>query len=158
MCALRIDPATISSIGNNLIPNSGIESGDSDWQTHSWSDDYSFSIAATGAHTGSKCLRIQCTGTPGNGQGRWYQTDIPIESGRKYALRFWVRANGNAYGDVTCYFGSNVVEIGVGNSNDEWVQVICPEAIADGSSLSIYMESRGPGNIYYDDVFVATLP
>ena len=160
MCGLRVDPATLPGIGSNIVPNPGAESGQSNWSTHTFSPEYSFSIPTDGGHSGSQYLKIECTGTPLQGQSRWYQESIPIQNGHKYAIRFWVRASGGAWGNFVGIFGSasSVVEIGAGDSNDQWVQVVCPEVTATGDILSIYLQSCGLGVMCYDDIFVAELP
>lgn len=157
MCQLRIDPATISDIGANIIPNADAESGSTGWGTNiQLGGDYTFSVATDNQHSGSKSFKIQCNGA--SGLARWYQTGIPIQDGQKYVVRFWVRADTGAWGNVLCLFGATRIEIGTGDSGNKWMQVVCPEVTANGTTLAIYLQSCGLGNVYYDDIFVAALP
>ena len=157
ICKLRIDPATIPGIGANIITNPGAEDGSTGWGTNVQNGgNYLFTVSSINPHSGSKSLKIQCLGV--TGLARWYRTGIPVQNGHKYAVRFWVRARTGAWGYVFWLSGTKRVVIGTGDSGDQWMQVVCPEVIANGTELSIYLSSLGTGSIYYDDIFVAELP
>ena len=155
-CRTRVDPVGITGIGSNVISNPGAESGTTDWGTHVESGSYSLAIDTSIKHVGTKSFKITNTGAVGN--GRWYQTNRTVTSGRKYGVSFWVYATGGAYGDVLVISGSNRIEVFYSDTDSQWIRIICPEITADGSLLNIYLQNWGTGTIYFDDVFVASLP
>ena len=156
--ALSIDPADIPGIGPNLVGNPGAEADSTDWLTNVLFDmgDYRFSTPSGGSHTGERSFAIECTGKAGQA-ARWYQVEIPVTEGRKYAVRAWVRASGNATGAVEIY-APNRIPMGWVDSGDEWVRLVLPEFTARGPTISIYPTSHARGTVYFDDLFVAELP
>ena len=105
-------------------------------------------------------MEITCTGKTGPA-ARWYQTKVPLTVGKKYAFRFWVRANGGAEGRVELFQGSgwgHYTPVGWQDSGDRWVRLVIPEFTADHSVISIWLSASGPGTVYFDDVFLAELP
>ena len=154
-----MDPADIPGIGPNLIYNPGAESGSSGWLVDIYlgEGDYTFDIPYGGAHSGDRSFKIECTGASGLA-ARWYQINVPLTVGKKYAVRFWFRASGGAYGKFELYQGSNYTPIAWQDSGDEWVSIVLPEFTAVEPILNLYPTSNGPGTVYFDDIFIAKLP
>ena len=157
--AISIDPATIIGIGPNLVTNPGAENGSAGWASDIFlgEGDYTFSVPVGGAHSGDKSFKIECTGATGLA-ARWFQTGIAVTSGKKYAVRFWVRASGGAHGENGLWMGSLYTPIGWVDSGDEWVRIVVPEIVATSSTISLYLTTSGPGIVYFDDIFIAELP
>ncbi|MHC4622803.1 MAG: DUF4838 domain-containing protein [Planctomycetota bacterium] len=152
---LSVDPADIPGIGPNLVLNPGAESGSTNWAGDIRDGDYSFSVPVDSslAHSGSRCLKIECTGA--GGWARWYQLNIPVTPGKKCAARFWIRANDGAAGVIWVH---SIGEVGWQDSGDQWARLILPEITATGSTVGIYLNIFGPGTVYFDDTFLAELP
>ena len=160
--AISMDPADIEGIGPNLVTNPGAEDGPRNWQADSFKDrgDYSFTIADDVAHSGHKSFMVECTGATGLA-ARWYQTDIPLTVGKKYAFSFWLRANGGAGGKVELFQGdgwSHYTPVGWQDSNDQWIRLVIPEFKADHAIVSVWLSASGTGTVYFDDVLIAELP
>jgi len=71
-----------------------------------------------------------------------------------------LRASGGAHGEIWLYQSStNLGQIAFQDSNNQWVQLVCPEIIAvDNDSIRIHLNSEGPGVVQIDDCFLAELP
>ena len=156
--ALSIDPVDIPGIGPNLVINPGAEADSTDWLTNVLygMGDYAFSTPSGGSHTGERSFAIECTGKAGQA-ARWYQVEIPVTEGRKYAVRAWVRASGEATGAVEIYAPKRI-PLGWVDSGDEWARLVLPEFTAKGPTIGIYPTSHACGTVYFDDLFVAELP
>ena len=158
---LKVDPVSISNIGSNVILNPGAESGSTSWNTHSWCPDYSFSIDSLVKHSGSNSLKIQCTGNPCESpveSARWYQLSATVVEGEGYGVSFWVNTSGDGFGSVVIISGTSLAEIHFDSTDGQWVKIIYPEIIATAGTLDIYLQSNGPGSVYFDDIFIAALP
>jgi len=155
-----LDPRDIPGIGPNLVQNPGAENGSAGRSFNDLLDqgDYTAGIASGGAHTGSKSLKIECTGKPGQA-ARWYK-EIPVTPGKRYAGSFWIRASGGAYGRLEVASSPPVLPVGWVDSNDQWVRIVVPEfAVAPTrSSITIYATNNAGGTVYFDDFFIAELP
>jgi hypothetical protein len=157
---LSIDPCDIPGIGPNLVPNPGAESsisGNWAWNLYGGIGDYVFSVSTTVAHSGSKSLEINYNGVL-SPAARWYQTGIPVTAGKKYAVRFWVRASGGAHGPTLLVDNNAYTFIGWVDSNNQWVRIIVPEVTATSSTFDLYLTNSGTGTVYFDDVFIGELP
>ena len=156
--ALSVDPADIPGIGPNLVANPGAEADSSGWLTNVLFDmgDYVFATPAGDAHSGRRSFAIECTGEAGQA-ARWYQVEIPVTEGKKYAVRAWIRASDGASGAVEVYAPKRI-PLGWVDSGDEWVRLVLPEFTATGSTIGIYPTSHRRGTVYFDDLFVAELP
>jgi hypothetical protein len=157
--SLSIDPATISGIGPNLVFNPGAESGADNWITDIYQDvgDYEFSISSTVSHSGNNSFKTECTGAV-SPTARWYQTNIPLTAGKKYAARFWIKASGGANGIIELYPGGPYIQVGWVDTNNQWVQIVVPEFTAASSTLEVFLGSCSVGTDYFDDIFIAKLP
>jgi hypothetical protein len=157
---LSVDPSGISGIGSNVVTNPGAEDSPdgTGWLTDIYlsEGDYTFSISTSVAHSGSNSFQITCTGDAGPA-ARWYQTNIPVTIGEKYAARFWVRAGSGADGVIELYISSLLPTAWI-DSGDEWTRIIVPEFTATSSTISLFMHTSGTGTVYFDDIFIAELP
>ena len=156
---MKDDPyTTVPGIGANLVTNPGAESDSTGWGFDIRDGNYAGTISTSNPHSGTKSFMITCTGTPG--QSRWYQpVSCSVVPGRKYAARFWICAGSDASGEIWLYqSGTNMGRINITDSNNQWVQVVTPEFVADGNAVRIYINSFGTGTIQMDDCFLAVLP
>lgn len=153
---LYVDPATISGIGPNLVPNPGAESTNNDWGFDIQAGDYTGTMATTGGHSGLGSFRIQCTNA--SGWSRWVCNISGLTVGKKYAIRFWVKASAGVTGEVWMNQLSQRTRVAFMDSGNQWVQVICPEFTATETDGGFYMNCFGTGDVYFDDLFMAKLP
>lgn len=156
------DPADVPGIGPNLVANPGAEHGADGWipDVYRGEGDYAFSIPGGKARSGERSFKVECTGKTGLA-ARWYQTDVPLVKGKKYAFRFWVRASGGAKGSVELYQGpgwGHYTAVAWQDSGDRWVRLVIPRLTADHAKISIWLTAAGPGTVHFDDVFLAELP
>jgi hypothetical protein len=159
-CRTFEEPCDISGIGSNIISNPGAENGSTDWGFDIRNGDYAYpgEISSSVAHSGSKSFKITCTGNAG--WSRWYRTtpDIAVTQGAKYAVRVWVRATTGACGEIWIINGSANLFLNYESTNDQWVRLVLPEFTAASNSIHIYLQDKGIGTVYFDDVFIAKLP
>jgi hypothetical protein len=155
-----LDPRDIPGIGPNLVRNPGAEEGSEDWLFDNLfgDGDYTASVANGDAHSGSKSLKIECTGERGQA-ARWYQT-IRVTPGKTYAGSFWIRASGGAYGRLEMACTPQVQPVGWADSNGRWARIVVPEftVAPTRSSITIYATNNAGGTVYFDDLFIAELP
>ena len=156
---LAQDPASIPGIGPNLVLNPGAESGSVNWGFDIQNGaDYTESISSINPHSGSKSFMIQCTGTPN--YARWYQTSsCSVIPGHKYTGRLWIKVSGTgSWGEVWFYQGVNDGRLAFVDTGGQWQMIVAPEVIAESSSITIYINTFGPGTVEIDDCFLAELP
>ena len=156
---LTIDPVTIPGIGSNLVQNPGAESNYAYWGFDIQNGaSYTESISTSNPHSGGKSFKIECTGTPNF--SRWYQTSsCSVTMGHKYAGRLWIKTTGaGAWGEVWFYQGANDGKLSYTDTGGQWQMIVSPEIIAEGSSITLYINSFGTGTVEIDDCFLAELP
>ena len=162
--SVSVDPADIPGIGPNLVTNPGAESGSAGWGSQViGGGSYTLDTPIGSGRSSNRAFEIQYNSGVTN-KARWVQLNIPITPGKKYAARFWIRANCLvSYGRLALmqYSGEYDVYLSWEDSSDQWVKLVIPEFYAVNSSVDIFMEMYGLGAedyVYFDDVFFAELP
>ena len=105
----------------------------------------------------NRSFKIDCTGSTGPA-ARWCHVDIPVTVGKKYVSRFWVRANGDANGEIHLWVQGLHNPVAWVDSDDKWVRLVGSEITATGPTISMHLNSSGSGTVYFDDIFIAELP
>ena len=99
---------------------------------------------------------------PGAGKawGRWYQIGIPLQEGRKYRLRAWVRTAPEFAGTSDIWVRTAPGGDGAGNKSVRvpatkglWQQVELDDIVAGDNAGALYLNlMKDAGSVWFDDV------
>ncbi len=140
------------------IPNPSVESGTTSpqsWITGIYGTNTStFSWPNTGAHTGTRSLRVDMTAHT-SGDAKWYFAPQPITGGALYRYVDWYRSNTST--EVMVQF-----ELSGGGSSQRWLASLAPASAwtrysttitppANATSVTIWHALVAPGFLQTDD-------
>jgi len=149
--------------GKNLVKNGSFEEGAASWNQHVQAGKFSFTIDDEIAHNGNQSARLQCTETASradkphnpNALGRWYQS-LPVEQGKIYALRCFVKTSPNFAGRVQILLTGDAKEnmrpVGCLNTRGRWLELSIDNYVAAGDKAGVYLNQYGLGKVWFDDV------
>ena len=152
----------------NLLPDGGFEANPTPWKSHAASGEFRFVVDTEGAHGGKASGRIEGVKpaerepAPGAGKawGRWYQIGIPLQEGRKYRLRAWVRTAPEFAGTSDIWVRTAPGGDGAGNKSVRvpatkglWQQVELDDIVAGANAGALYLNlMKDAGSVWFDDV------
>jgi hypothetical protein len=152
----------------NLVPDGDFESAETAWKKHVAAGEFRFEIDHTVVHGGKASGRIDClkpaerepAPNVGTAWGRWYQTDLPVQTGKTYRLRAWVLTAKDFGGTANLWLRSAEGGDGPGNhsvcvlpTHGLWRQIEFDGIVAGGNTASVYLNLMGgAGSIWFDDV------
>lgn len=151
---------------DNAVNDGGFEEGGAAWQRNVMGGAFNFAIDDTVARSGRVSGRLQCTAlAPDETQrqhgarswGRWFQTGIPVQEGRKYRLRLWVRTDAAFTGRLAIWVRGTAAEgeydAAALNTGGHWIQLSVPDIVPAGDRLALYLNLMdGTGTAWFDDV------
>ncbi len=149
-----------------LLGNPGVEAeGDlgqpASWTKSSWGDcKATFSWSATGAHSGSRSLRVDVSaGTPNNGDAKWQPDPVAVKGNTYYTISDWYRSNVSSAISVNYRTASDTSEEGTWANlymaippASEWTQYTTGFTMpADATEATFVHFIARPGYLQTDD-------
>jgi len=140
----------------SILTNGGFELGGKTsavgWTTHIQRGAYEFLVAGE-AHSGMRCLAIQAGPETKDGWARWYTVDLYLLKGATYHISAWVKAPDGALAQVNLPNDRDEVALYVKDAR-EWTHVEQEFTIQATGRHGLYLQSLGPGTVYFDDVSI----
>ncbi|MGM0492647.1 MAG: DUF4838 domain-containing protein [Armatimonadota bacterium] len=149
----------------NLIPDGGFEDGRGQWKMHRQIGEMSFEIVTDNPRTGGACAMIRCT-APGPEEdeerfrtriwGRWHRAVGPVDPGKTYRLRLWVRTSDDFAGRIAIWVTGageqTMAEYGL-NTEGLWREIAIEDIHPTGDQLHVFLNlMHGVGTAWFDDV------
>ncbi len=145
---------TLLASAANIVGNPGFEvggtAGAAGWQTHVARGQYTFEIAPD-AHSGERCAAIRPLGEAG--WARWYTTDLYLLAGAQYHLSAWVKTGEGGVAEVWVPGDGGGFLRSITDAA-EWTLVEGDLSVAKTGSCGLYLQSKGTGPVYFDDISV----
>ncbi|NQT13799.1 MAG: DUF4838 domain-containing protein [Planctomycetes bacterium] len=149
----------------NLVANGGFEFSERDWARSRMCGQFEFAVDSVESHGGTRSARLRCTilepEEPQRGWGRawarWYQGQIPVEEGRTFRLRLWVKTS-KVFGGRVAIWVTGAAEHGtmtaeVHHTDGAWREVVIDDIVPAGENVGLYFNlMAGVGTAWFDDV------
>ena len=149
----------------NLVANGGFEQPGKHWARSQMCGQFEFAFDPAQAHHGKLSGRLSCTRLePQEPQagwtrcwGRWYQPKLPVQPGKTYRLRFWVKTSDVFGGRVAIWVTGDSKEgtktASVYHTDGQWRQVVIDGIVPAGKQVALYFNlMAGVGTVWFDDV------
>jgi len=145
----QIEPPT----ANNLLKNSGMESGDVNWGK--WT---AHRIVSSPVHSGSRSLRYS--------NSNWIagsQNEIPVSAGLDYKISFWSKAGPGMSGRAGKYYFKDINNkvishgfIGTHQENNQWINhTLDIKAPKNSSKMNLRLFGNNlDADLWFDDIKV----
>ena len=148
----------------NLANNGDFERESAGWKKSVMCGKFQFAFDPGQSHRGKMSGRLTCTELlekePQRGWtrawGRWYQTGIPVQAGKHYRLRLWLKTSKDFGAGIRIWVTGTekgTMDAKMLNTEGIWREVTIEHIAPKGNHLGIYLNlMEGTGTVWFDDV------
>lgn len=150
----------------NAARDGGFEERPSAWKQSIMCGTFQLALDEREARTGRTSARIECTGLgPPEAEqtyrtrawGRWYQTEVAVDSERTYRLRVWVKTSRDSGGKLAIWVTGDrdrgTAAANVLSTQGIWQEVTVSDIHPKGEQVGIYLNLMdGAVTAWFDDV------
>jgi len=147
-----------------LIANGDFESPNAAWRKSVMSGRTAFHYGSSHVHGGRRSGLLECTALTDKDPpkhrhtawARWYQLKTPVEKGRTYRFRAWVRTEKGFTGVIKLWVipaATDLTEARVSSTEGLWREVVLDSIVPNAETLDLYLNLMDSvGKVWFDDV------